>query len=256
MKDRTLMSLNEILDVKFGRLLTTSSNVANNSPPRTNNSSTGTGGKMTSTPSDIHARLCAPFDKSEEKTRKQKISKKDEKPERYIELTYVDSRAVQQRLDEVVGTDGWQSRMVMNGEKVACELSIKFGDVWITKTDGAGETDIEGEKGSFSDAFKRAAVMFGVGRYLYEGKGAKRPTSVANAVLAGVDRAPEPVIDEAEMQMRKMLNKLGDDVINLEDAQLERDEILFSFSAEEKIQLWQRFDAAERKAIKQLKLDW
>lgn len=82
-------------------------------------------------------------------------------------LHYVDARAVMIKLDEVVGPAGWQSRMVAIGGEVACELSIKFGDEWITKTDGAGETSIEGEKGQFSDAFKRAAVLFGAGRYLY-----------------------------------------------------------------------------------------
>jgi hypothetical protein len=252
MKDTNQSSLQELMLKEQERLqkkeaLIASWYEANNSPPRTVNSSTGTGGKMN--PSDIHARLCAPFDKSEEKERKGPGGKM---------LTYIDARAVMNRLDEVVGPGGWSTKMVEVKGVVVCELSLNIGPdgMWITKCDGAGETDIEGEKGQFSDAFKRAAVHFGIGRYLYEGKGAKRPTSVANAVLAGVDRAPEPVIDEAEMQMRKMLNKLGDDVINLENAQLERDEILFSFSAEEKIQLWQRFDAAERKAIKQLKLDW
>ena len=36
------------------------------------------------------------------------------------------------------------------------------------KSDGAGETDYEGEKGSYSDSFKRACVKWGVGRYLYD----------------------------------------------------------------------------------------
>ena len=39
---------------------------------------------------------------------------------------------------------------------------------WITKTGAAGATQVEGEKGGSSDAFKRAAVLFGVGRYLYD----------------------------------------------------------------------------------------
>ena len=43
--------------------------------------------------------------------------------------------------------------------------SIKTG--WVWKANGAGETDYEGTKGQFSDAFKRAAVMWGIGRYLY-----------------------------------------------------------------------------------------
>jgi hypothetical protein len=85
-----------------------------------------------------------------------------------IALAYIDSRDVMRRLDEVVGPAGWQSKMVPVGNgRLACELSVKYGDEWITKTDGAGETDVEGAKGVFSDALKRAAVLHGIGRYLY-----------------------------------------------------------------------------------------
>jgi hypothetical protein len=41
-------------------------------------------------------------------------------------------------------------------------------NLWIWKSDGAGATDVEGEKGMLSDALKRAAVRWGVGRYLYD----------------------------------------------------------------------------------------
>ena len=67
--------------------------------------------------------------------------------------------------------------------RTVCELSLKINGVWITKTDGAGDTNIEGEKGGLSDAFKRAAVKFGVGRYLYY---------MPNAVNT-FDDLPEPV---------------------------------------------------------------
>jgi hypothetical protein len=40
--------------------------------------------------------------------------------------------------------------------------------VWVRKSDGAGETQVEGEKGAISDALKRAAVKWGIGRYLYD----------------------------------------------------------------------------------------
>jgi len=85
-------------------------------------------------------------------------------------LSYIDARDVMVRLDEVAGPDGWQSRMHDCGGEVVCELSVRYGSQWITKSDGAGQTGIEGEKGQFSDAFKRAAVHHGVGRYLYYDK--------------------------------------------------------------------------------------
>ena len=49
-----------------------------------------------------------------------------------------------------------------------CELSVRINGEWITKSDSAGETDVEGIKGQSSDAFKRAAVKFRIGRYLYD----------------------------------------------------------------------------------------
>lgn len=84
-------------------------------------------------------------------------------------LAYIDARDVQDRLDAVCGVDGWQCRYVpMHDKKTVCEIGIKIGDAWIWKADGAGDSDVEAEKGALSDAFKRAAVRWGIGRYLYD----------------------------------------------------------------------------------------
>ncbi len=84
-------------------------------------------------------------------------------------LAYVDARTVMERLDTTCGPDGWQCNYSagVNGS-IICNIGIRFEGEWIWKADGAGATDVEGEKGALSDAFKRAAVRFGVGRYLYE----------------------------------------------------------------------------------------
>ena len=84
-----------------------------------------------------------------------------------IELVYITARDVMDRLDEAVGIDGWSSHLLEVQGRVTCELAIRFGERWITKTDGAGDTGIEGEKGAINDALKRSAVLWGVGRYLY-----------------------------------------------------------------------------------------
>ena len=80
-----------------------------------------------------------------------------------IALAYLDARDVMHRLDDVFG-QYWQCRYPFAG---CCEIGVFWEDQWIWRSNGAGETDIEGEKGQFSDSFKRAAVMWGVGRYLY-----------------------------------------------------------------------------------------
>ena len=84
-------------------------------------------------------------------------------------LAYIDARDVQDRLDAVCGVDGWQCRDVpMHDKKTVCEVGVRIGNEWIWKADGAGDSDVEAEKGALSDAFKRAAVRWGIGRYLYD----------------------------------------------------------------------------------------
>ena len=80
-----------------------------------------------------------------------------------IALAYINSRDVMKRLDDVCG-DFWQDEYPFEG---CCRIGIKIGDEWLWRSNGAGETAIEGEKGRYSDAFKRAAVLWGIGRYLY-----------------------------------------------------------------------------------------
>lgn len=87
------------------------------------------------------------------------------------ELAYINARDVMKRLDDVVGGENWQRTFRPCGSsRVTCDLSIRVGGEWITKSDGAGETQIEGEKGIFSDAFKRAGAAWGIGRHLYYDK--------------------------------------------------------------------------------------
>lgn len=83
-------------------------------------------------------------------------------------LAFIDARDVMDRLDAVCGPDGWQDRYPHANGKTVCEIDIWCGDRgWVTKSDGAGDTDFEANKGALSDAFKRAAVRWGIGRYLY-----------------------------------------------------------------------------------------
>jgi hypothetical protein len=85
-----------------------------------------------------------------------------------LPLCYIDARAAMDRLDTIVGPANWQCQYTQAGTIMICAIGIKFGSEWVWKQDGAGATDFEGEKGAMSDAFKRAAVRWGVGRYLYD----------------------------------------------------------------------------------------
>lgn len=84
-------------------------------------------------------------------------------------LAYVTNRAIMNRLDEVCGPENWKNeyKPAPYGG-ILCGISIKIGDEWVTKWDGAENTDIEAVKGGLSGAMKRAAVQWGIGRYLYK----------------------------------------------------------------------------------------
>lgn len=82
-------------------------------------------------------------------------------------LAYIDARDVMERLDSVCGPAHWQDRYEFHGSRTICYLSIRVGEEWVTKADGAGDSDVEAEKGAISDALKRAAVKWGIGRYIY-----------------------------------------------------------------------------------------
>jgi hypothetical protein len=83
-------------------------------------------------------------------------------------LAYIDARDVMDRLDEVCGPAGWQSEFTETPSgRVLCRLGLNIQGEWIWKTDGAGGTQVEADKGGVSDALKRAAVQWGIGRYLY-----------------------------------------------------------------------------------------
>lgn len=87
-----------------------------------------------------------------------------------LALAYLDARDVMDRLDTVCGPDGWQAAYPHAGQKTVCSIGIWCGPDrgWVYKANGAGDSDIEAEKGALSDAFKRAAVLWGIGRYLYD----------------------------------------------------------------------------------------
>ncbi|MDK2594422.1 Rad52/Rad22 family DNA repair protein [Pseudoalteromonas obscura] len=82
-------------------------------------------------------------------------------------VPFITNRAVQHRLDEVLGIDGWKNEFKDGHGGQICGLSIKVGDSWVTKWDGASYTDFEPLKGALSSSMKRASVQFGIGRYLH-----------------------------------------------------------------------------------------
>lgn len=111
-------------------------------------------------------RLSAPFAPTAIHWRAQTVTTDGTKA---LALAYLDARDVMDRLDDAVGPANWRDSYLETPKgRTFCTLEIRVDGEWIAKTDGAGDTDVEGEKGSISDALKRAAVKWGIGRYLYD----------------------------------------------------------------------------------------
>ena len=95
-----------------------------------------------------------------------------------LAMAYLTSRAVQQRFDDVCGPGDWRNEFAPGPDGgVLCGISIRVERPgpdgapsweWVTKWDGADNSQVEAVKGGLSGSMKRAAVQWGVGRYLYD----------------------------------------------------------------------------------------
>src|SRR5947209_1034210 len=137
---------------------------------------------------DLFAALAAPFDPSEVKIRSQSSR----------QLHYVTARTVMNRLDSVLGPENWWDRYVPGEKSVLCELTIRLPDgSSLTKADAGGYAGMadqgDDDKSGYSDAFKRAAVKFGVARYLYRDG---VPTYAQDGAPA-IDHAEPPTAEPA-----------------------------------------------------------
>jgi hypothetical protein len=174
---------------------------------------------------------------------------------RCLAIAYIDARAIQDRLDTVLGPEGWSDEyQLLPDGSVVCRLTCRFGELTVTKSDvgSPSEQKDEGDrmKAAFSDALKRAAVKFGIGRYLYRLGGtwadydAQRkqiakppalpswalPSNGANGISLGAhvapklstddpedirltpDPAPSKVTDAQALELRHLLREAGADL--------------------------------------------
>jgi len=134
--------------------------------------------------------LAAQFDAGEMKWKPQTVN-----GNRALVICYVDARVIMDRLDDVVGVDGWQDRYVcLPDGAVVCKLRVKLGGRWITKEDVGGQSEQPDEgdrrKAAFSDALKRAAVKFGIGRYIYRLKPQWMDYDPQKRQIVGTPRLP------------------------------------------------------------------
>ena len=114
----------------------------------------------------IHQGLTAPFTPDEVEW---KPAGKGGANARTSLVAFVSARVVAERLDSVVGCGGWafdyEVLAMDDGEIKTCKGTLSIGG--IAKSDVGSRSNWEPSKGAVSDALKRAAVLWGVARYLY-----------------------------------------------------------------------------------------
>lgn len=95
-------------------------------------------------------------------------------------LLYQDARCGMRILDETVGEFGWVCNYRREGESLFCGIAIKSPDgTWLWKWNAGAPSNFEATKGEASDAFKRACVLWGIGRSLYSSPKIRIPESNA-----------------------------------------------------------------------------
>lgn len=134
---------------------------------------------------DISLSLAAEFHKSEIK-----VLTKNSKS-----MPYVTARVVMNRLDEVMGITNWWDEYTASEFSVQCRLTLRFPDgTIVTKADAGAYAgmpdDGDDDKSGYSDAFKRAAVKFGIGRFLYNDGVPIYPEDHVNGEV--VEQKPKP----------------------------------------------------------------
>lgn len=121
---------------------------------------------------DVGEQLLAPFATEDIEWRIQRAGAGRDGEVWAMLAPYITARGVQERLDEVFGLGGWEVSYrpwEVGHPGVLCTLRVRDPEtgMWVVREDGAEQPETEPVKGGFSNALKRAAVQFGIGRYLY-----------------------------------------------------------------------------------------
>ena len=144
-------------------------------------------------PNELAAKLRAPFNPEDISWKPQTV---DYKANTALAVAYADPRAYVDRMNEVFGVGGWSDNYtftvtpfnkVIRGKKaykdtpatedkqipgnkvlVVCNLTVSEYGVGISSTGDSDAADDNAATSAEAQAFKRAAMKLGLGRYLYE----------------------------------------------------------------------------------------
>jgi hypothetical protein len=117
---------------------------------------------------EISKGLREPFDPADVDFRVQ--GRVNEQTGRAQVVAYIDARMVQDRLDEVVGAGNWsfdwEPVVIDKGDVQVAKGTLTI--LGVSKADAGTASNFEQSLGAVSHCFKRAAVHWGIGRYLYD----------------------------------------------------------------------------------------
>lgn len=115
-------------------------------------------------------------------------------PAKHHQFSYVDARAVAQRLDDVVTPSQWEfTCAVIPGSDIVKGRLVIAGVVREDHGYPNSDRDEEPIKAATSDALKRCAVLFGVGRHLYEDNTPNAAPPPRRPATAAAPTPPRPV---------------------------------------------------------------
>ena len=152
--------------------------------------------------SKIAAALAAPFDEKDLKHRPGRAG---------MTFTYVDARAVAQRLTDVLTIGGWQFKnkpIDLAKGVVKGKLKILVEGAWMTHEDNGypnSAQDDEPLKSAASDALRRCAAQIGVGRSLYSperGQATARATAPVSVPQIAKPAASSALSDDDQVMAR------------------------------------------------------
>jgi len=87
---------------------------------------------------------------------------------RCLLVPYKTARVDMDILDDAVGPQRWQTEFKRDSKDILqCGIGIYYEEDWVWKWYNGMPSSYEKEKGEYSDAFKRAGFMWGIGRELY-----------------------------------------------------------------------------------------
>lgn len=125
-------------------------------------------------------------------------------------IAYVDARDVQDHLDAILGQHAWRNDFKDLNGRLFGGIGILVNGEWVWKWDRGTESRTEKEKGEASDAFKRAAVEWGINRDAYRVGLVKIPVKNYNGNFY-------PCSNDGKFIKGKALYDLCNDIAKTED---------------------------------------